>query len=51
MQSIGMKSIFERNMTTEQVINKNCIKNEPKIVYFQDAIIDLDKSFLVMTGT
>ena len=28
---------------------KNCTVNELKIVYFQDAFIDLDNQFLVMT--
>ena len=46
---MGMKFIFERNMTTKTGINKNCTINEPKIVYFQDAFKDLDNNFLVMT--
>ena len=46
-----MKFFFKRNMTTKQVINKNCTINEPKIVDFQGAFIDLDNKFLVMTGT
>ena len=33
----------------KQVINKNCTINEPKMVYFQDALIYLDNTFLVMT--
>ena len=41
-QSMDMQFIFERNKTTKkQVINKNCTKNEPKMVHFQDAFTDL----------
>ena len=35
----------------KQVINKNCTINEPKMVHFQDAFIELYNKYLVMTWT
>ena len=46
----GHKIYFlEKYDYKKKVINKNCTINEPKIVYFQDAFIDLDNKCLVMT--
>ena len=41
LREIGLQKPF---------INKNCTINEPN-VYFQDAFIDLDNKFLIMTWT
>ena len=48
MQRMGMKLIFERNMTTKTGYQKNCTIIDPKMVYSQYAFIDLDNKFLVM---
>ena len=44
-------NFWEKYDFKKQVINKNCTINEPKMVYFQDAFIDLGNKFLLMTWT
>ena len=44
--------IFLREIWLQkQIVNQNCTIYESKIIYFQDAFIDLDNKFLVMTWT